>query len=81
MYGGGCVLFSSASDWGPSFSLFWWCARKRAPHVCVMMDVCGGLYNRPHTTRHHAHETAVRHEGEEDKMNDSRQGQGRKRPK
>ena len=49
--------------------------------MCGMKDVCGGLDNWPHTTGHPAHETAVRHEGEEDKMNDSRQGQERKRPK
>ena len=76
-----CFVCCSASDWGPSFSLFWWCARKRAPPVCGMKDVCGSQDDMPHTTGHLTHETKVRQEGEEDKMNDSRQGQRRKRPK
>ena len=58
-----------------------WCARQRAPPVCGMKDVWGGQDDMPHTVGHLAHETKVRQEGEEDKMNDSRQGQGRRRSK
>ena len=43
-----------------------------------MKDVCGGLDNMTHTTKHLAHEPKVRQEGEEDKTNELSQGQGRK---
>ena len=70
MFGGGCVLFEFCLYLRAFFLTVSWCARKRAPPVCGMKDVCGSQDDMPHTTGHLTHETKVRQEGEEDKMND-----------
>jgi hypothetical protein len=57
MSGGGCVLSESCLCLRAFFLTVWWCARKRAPHVCVMSDGCGDMDNMPHTTRHHAYDS------------------------
>ena len=75
-----CCL-SSASVWGPSFSLFGG-VRAREPHTCAWwvtgVEAWITCSTRPDIT-HTIQKT--RSEGVENKMNDLRQGQGRRRPK
>ena len=71
----------SASDWGPPFSLFHG-VRAREPHPCAGWRTCVEVMTTCHTRPDISHtKQKVGQEGEEDKINDLRQGQRRQRPK
>ena len=76
-----CFVLCSASEWGPSFSLFHGVGAWEH-HPCAGWRTCVEVMTTCHTRPDISHtKQKVGQEGEEDKRNDSRQGQRRQRPK